>query len=123
VTESPARYRSVVTGIGERAEELISGGVLVLFIQSAPKELAEFSVLHSHPGFEGELRVGETVILGEGSFVITAVGDLATKNLRELGHLVLRFDGREEVDLPGEVHLQEAPVPRPKPGDVIEIRE
>jgi hypothetical protein len=31
---------------------------------------------------------------------VTAVGDVAEQNLRELGHITLRFDGHREAEFP-----------------------
>jgi PTS system glucitol/sorbitol-specific IIA component len=41
---------------------------------------------------------------------VTAVGDVAEQNLRELGHITLRFDGHREAEYPGTVHVA-GPVP------------
>ena len=36
--------------------------------------------------------------------------DVAEQNLRELGHITLRFDGHREAEFPGTVHVA-GPVP------------
>lgn len=41
---------------------------------------------------------------------VTAVGEVAEQNLRELGHITLRFDGHREAEFPGTVHVA-GPVP------------
>ena len=51
----------------------------------------------------------------------TAVGDLATKNLDDLGHVVLYVDQPDQKLLPGAVHAS-GDMPDPKAGDVIEFR-
>lgn len=38
------------------------------------------------------------------------LGDVAEQNLRELGHITLRFDGHREAEFPGTVHVA-GPVP------------
>ncbi|PYB01951.1 PTS glucitol/sorbitol transporter subunit IIA, partial [Serratia marcescens] len=35
----------------------------------------------------------------------TAVGSVATQNLRELGHITVRFDGEAEAEFPGSIHV------------------
>jgi len=42
---------------------------------------------------------------------VTAVGDVAEQNLRELGHITLRFDGQPQAEYPGTVHV-DGPVPQ-----------
>lgn len=42
---------------------------------------------------------------------MTAVGDVAEQNLRELGHITLRFDGQTAAEYPGTVHVA-GPVPQ-----------
>ena len=41
---------------------------------------------------------------------MTAVGEVAEQNLRELGHITLRFDGHREAEFPGTVQVA-GPVP------------
>lgn len=39
------------------------------------------------------------------------LGDVAEQNLRELGHITLRFDGQPQAEYPGTVHVV-GPVPQ-----------
>ena len=41
----------------------------------------------------------------------SAVGEVAEQNLRELGHITLRFDGQPQAEYPGTVHVA-GPVPQ-----------
>lgn len=118
-------YRSRISQVGARAVELMAGGILVLFKEQAPEALAEFSVLHEHPGFTGTLRPGLMVAIGGEAYEITAVGERATDNFRLLGHIVLKFDGAGTPELPGHVHVRgSAPsTDTVKPGSWIEIYE
>ncbi len=47
--------------------------------------------------------------LGEQRYAVTAVGDVAEQNLRELGHITLRFDGQPQAEYPGTVHVRVRP--------------
>lgn len=58
----------------------------------------------------GALAPGAELQLGEQRYPVTAVGDVAEQNLRELGHITLRFDGHREAEFPGTVHVA-GPVP------------
>ena len=39
-------FRTIVTQVSSEAIELVEGGILILFADGAPAELAEVSVLH-----------------------------------------------------------------------------
>ena len=51
------------------------------------------------------LAVGDTVRIDDQTWTITALGEVAEKNLANLGHVTLVFDGDSEPRMPGAVHL------------------
>jgi glucitol/sorbitol PTS system EIIA component len=106
-----------VTNVGPEVEELLEeAGTLVLFEEGAPPELAEMSVLHEHSeSRENPPEVGDMMVIDGREFRITAVGDSAWKNMLKLGHASFKFNGAEEVELPGEICLEE-----PGSGDIGE---
>ena len=106
-----------VTNVGPEVEELLEEvGTLVLFEEGAPPELAEMSVLHEHSeSREDPPEVGDMMVIDGREFRITAVGDSAWKNMLKLGHASFKFNGAEEVELPGEICLEE-----PGSGDIGE---
>lgn len=95
-----------ITAVGPEVAELAEGGVLILFGDGAPEELAEVSVLHAveegpvaeAPGAGSSITVGDTV-----SAEITAIGDMAWNKVRDIGHVVVNFNGAEAVERPGEI--------------------
>jgi len=99
-----------VTNVGPEVEELLEeAGTLVLFEEGAPPELAEMSVLHEHSeSREDPPEVGDMMVIDGREFRITAVGDSAWKNMLKLGHASFKFNGAEEVELPGEICLEES---------------
>lgn len=98
-------YRSVISGIGEFAVEVLADGMLITFKEGGPADLADYCFTHSHGELIADLAAGQIIKLGELSYVITAVGEVATTNFRELGHITLRFDGKDTPELPGTVHV------------------
>ena len=64
----------------------------------------------NHGELAGTLQPGAELQLGEQRYPVTAVGEVAEQNLRELGHITLRFDGHREAEFPGTVHVA-GPVP------------
>ncbi|MDF7666503.1 PTS glucitol/sorbitol transporter subunit IIA [Orbaceae bacterium ESL0727] len=98
-------YQAKIKQIGEFAFDALADGMLILFKEGAPADLADYCFVHSHDDLKQELAVGQTFKLGNHTYTITAVGDVANANFRELGHITLRFDSQTEADLPGAVHL------------------
>jgi PTS system glucitol/sorbitol-specific IIA component len=103
-------YATTITGVGPEAKDLIGGGMLILFAEGAPPELAEISVLHrvksgptgAAPSVGAELRIGALTTR------LTAIGETAWRKVADLGHVVINFSGSTETGRPGELYV--APV-------------
>jgi PTS system glucitol/sorbitol-specific IIA component len=115
--------RTTIAEIGSEAGELITGGVLILFGEPLPDALAEMSIVHrpSQTLSGHEVAAGDVVSLGGTELRIDAVGELATRNLEDLGHIVLYVNQPDQKLLPGAV-LATGEIPDLKAGDVIEFR-
>ena len=102
-------YLTEVTKVGPEVEEFLEEAkTLVLFEEGAPPELAEMSVLHEHKDWREEPpEAGDIMIIDDREFRITAVGGSAWKNMLQIGHASFKFNGAEEVELPGEICLEE----------------
>lgn len=116
-------YRTTIAEIGPEAEEMITAGVLILFGEPLPEALAEVSIVHrpSQTLSGHAIAVGDVVSLGGTELRIDAVGELATRNLDDLGHIVLYVNQPDQKLLPGAV-LASGDIPDLKSGDVIEFR-
>jgi glucitol/sorbitol PTS system EIIA component len=99
-------YHAKINQIGEFAQEALADGMLILFKNGAPADLADYCFVHSHDDLKLELQVGQILQLGNHIYNITSVGEVANVNLRELGHITLRFDGNSQAELPGTVHVK-----------------
>lgn len=110
-------YLTEVTKVGPEVEEFLEeDGTLVLFEEGAPPELAEMSVLHEHSERREEPpEAGDLMVIDGREFEITAVGESAWKTMLQIGHASFKFNGAEEVELPGEICLE-----GPGSGDVGE---
>ena len=115
------KLRSRVVSIGDAVEEFRSAGVLVFFQEGAPDELAEFSVLHAATINLATVAPGDSLRLGAETFDVLAVGDVANENLANLGHLVVKANGRTELEMLGDVCVDAKPLPHLNVGDEIEI--
>lgn len=115
------KYVSVVVSVGELASEFFDAGIVVLFGEDAPEELAEFAVIHRPTTTDGGLAAGDRIHLGDEVITVLAVGGVADENLINLGHLSLKRNGAHEAALPGDVCCDEGPIPSLQPGDAIRI--
>lgn len=116
------KYESTVTAIGDMAEELLQQGMMVLFDETAPMELQEISVIHTGGTLVREVINGDFMTLGNLAYTITAVGEIANKNLKNIGHVCLKFDARTSPELPGDIHLKGEKLPLIIIGDTITIK-
>ena len=87
-------YQTTITRIGQSAADALSDQMLITFREGAPADIEEFCFIHCHGELHGALKAGSQLELGDTRYAVTAVGDVAEQNLRELGHITLRFDGR-----------------------------
>lgn len=118
---STIKYETKVTQLGPLAQEFIDSGILVFFGSQAPDELAEFSILHDHKQLYKEVVAGDTLLIDGKSFRILAVGSVANKNLSSLGHLVVKFNGLTQPEMPGDVSVENVPLPTIRPGTIVRI--
>ncbi|NBF38795.1 MAG: PTS sorbitol transporter subunit IIA [Spirochaetes bacterium] len=117
------KYKTTVLYLGELASEFIDESIMVFFGQEAPEELHEHSVVHEEAtGLDGEVEPGDSVIIDGQSYPVLAVGAVANKNIKSMGHLVLKFNGLDTPEMEGDVCLPEVELPKVKPGSVLEIQ-
>lgn len=101
------KYTSEITGWGSEAKAFLKElNYIILFNDTAPSELAEISILHSAAELKADIKVGDTFIIGNKVFEVTAVGDEALHTFKELGHATINFAGRDIPDLPGHIMLK-----------------
>jgi PTS system glucitol/sorbitol-specific IIA component len=116
------KYKAHFIQIGPLVSEFVDNGILVLFGSDAPEELAEFAVLHDGKELLEPLASGDQVVIGNETFQILAVGEVANSNLDALGHLVLKFNGQMVVEMPGDVCLEAKALPPVEVGMILTIQ-
>ena len=114
-------YETTVTAVGPMAVEFAAEGILVFFGSDAPEELHEFAIIHDHSPNEDDVSPGDVVEIDEARFEVTGVGEVANDNLRNLGHVVIKFNGLSDTELPGEVSVEIGDVPTIEPGTHVRI--
>lgn len=105
------KYKAHFTQIGPMVSEFLEHNILVIFGASAPDELAEFAVIHDGEELVAPIQAGDTVLIGDEPFKVLAVGEVANINLANLGHLVLKCNGQDAPEMPGDVCLENKPLP------------
>ncbi|PRD42744.1 PTS cellobiose transporter subunit IIB [Phyllobacterium phragmitis] len=94
-----------ITAIGPEVADLAEGGVVILFADGAPPELAEVSILHVVEDGPSDIvpSVGTPIRIGDLSAEITAIGDYAWQKVHDIGHVVINFNGAAQAERPGEI--------------------
>ena len=97
--------RTTITVVGPDVADLVEGGVLILFAEGAPDELAEVSVLHRvAEGPDAEAPApGAEILVGDVSAILTGIGELAWNKIRDIGHVVINFNDSDTPERPGEI--------------------
>lgn len=118
---SVSLYQMEMTFVGGFVEAYLQENKLILFAEPVPPDIAEYCAVHRPGILDGVLIPGLGVKINDVTYQITAVGDVATANLKQLGHITLNFDGAIDAELPGMVHLCGPTPERILPGDRIYI--
>jgi PTS system glucitol/sorbitol-specific IIA component len=122
-TTAPPRvvYESTVTAVGEQVQAFLDHGMLIFFADGSPAELHAMSVRHTATVADEGPQQGDTIVLGEHSMEVLAVGPVVGDNLLKLGHIDITANGETTAKLPGDANVAEQDLPLPKPGDAFRI--
>lgn len=115
------KYATKINKIGPSVQDLLGEKMLVLFGDNAPAELAEYCLLINMNEVKVDFEPGDTLLLGSKDYRITAVGEAVKKNLENLGHITLKFDGATTPELPGTLYLEEDEICEVNVGDAIQV--
>lgn len=117
-------YHTTVTKAGAGAEDFLSERMFVTFGPEAPASLVEFCFIVDVKPVTGEIKPGQTLTIDGNTYPITAVGNVAKRNLNSLGHVTIAFDGATAPKMAGTIHIEVADNPPvPKVGSQFSIEE
>lgn len=116
-------YESSIRKVGSHGAGTVNQDTVITFGKDVPEALKNFCYIIDIHRVEGEIKQGQTLQIGGQSFRITAVGEVAKRNLEELGHVTFRFNGATEAELPGCIYLEEGKIPPIAEGDKVIIEE
>lgn len=115
-------FEAKVLKVGPEAAGMIKdANMLILFGEEAPEDLAEYCYKIDNKDLSGSITAGGRLVIDHQEFPITAVGDVVEKNLKNLGHITISFDGSSEGSLPGTLHVQASDPAVLGAGSVIQL--
>ena len=116
-------YSTKVVELGGQVADFIAAAkMIILFENEMSKNLPELrdaSVLHTGNKLEDTVKPGDIFKVGNAEFKVIKVGSEVQKNLMNLGHITIKFDGGAGELLEGSVHVEDKPIPEIKAGDEI----
>ncbi|WP_109077184.1 PTS glucitol/sorbitol transporter subunit IIA [Aggregatibacter kilianii] len=101
-------YQTTFNKIGNFARDALEENMMITFKQGAPADLEDYCFIHEHGELIDDVKVGDVLEIDGVVYPITAVGGVASFNLKELGHVTWRFDGADVAEYPGTIHVQGA---------------
>ena len=114
-------YKTTITKLGETYGEIFEQGMVVVFNDNAPDELADLSALHTPATLPRDVKAGDEVVLGDKRYTVTAVGSEANYTLKKMGHVTFVFTGDSKAELDGHIVLKGNGMPDLKSGSPFEI--
>jgi len=114
-------YETIVTYIGKKVSDFIKSDMFIIFKENVPEDLKDYCFLHNKNELIQNIEVGNTLLLGDSQYKITAVGEYVNQNLRDLGHITLKFSGESVANVAGTLFLEKKEIVPPVNGTIIKI--
>lgn len=114
-------YENKVKASGPLAETFLDEGMIIFFGDNVPDTLADYCYSININKVEETLEAGQILMIDGVEFKITAVGDVAEKNLVNLGHITVAFNDSPVHTLGGTICVEKKDIPRLGIGSEIYI--
>lgn len=114
-------YKNNIKSIGCAVESFEDQEMFILFGDNAPDTLKDFCYCIDVLPVSETIKVGQNLAIDNNEYKITAIGNVAEKNLVNLGHITIVFDGATEASLPGSIYVEKKEVPKLVVGSEISI--
>lgn len=114
-------FSETVSEIGVNANNQ-SANLLIFYGESAPNELKEYCLLLPRHHLEEKICPSDYFCIDNQKYKITAVGNKASEQLRDIGHLTVYFDGAKEPTQSGAIYVERSDYPFFDNGSVIEFK-
>ncbi|WP_232696452.1 PTS glucitol/sorbitol transporter subunit IIA [Brevibacillus daliensis] len=109
------------TSIGSLEETFLAENTLIIFNEDIPAELHNIAVLHTKCELADPVQVGDSLMLADVEYMITAVGINANDTLASMGHCTIKFDGALIPELPGTIHAEKKDISVPDVDMVLQF--
>ena len=116
-------YENQIKNIGSLVETFEGEEMFILFGDNAPDTLKDFCYTIDIKPVNNTIEVGHILDIDSNEFEITAIGDVAEKNLVGLGHVTVVFDGATVASLPGSIYVKGNGVPKLTIGSTLTIKK
>jgi PTS system glucitol/sorbitol-specific IIA component len=103
-------YQTVITRVGPYAYDALAENMLILFDETVPQDAGDYCFIHAADTLKGDIHPGAGLAIDTDRYTVTAVGDVVGKNLAQLGHITIVFDGQPTAKNPGSLHVL-GPIP------------
>ncbi|SFV43468.1 PTS glucitol/sorbitol transporter subunit IIA [Mammaliicoccus sciuri] len=114
-------YQTEIKKIGKDANAFEAEKMIILFGDNAPDELVDFCYIIDINRVENEITESNKLVIDGTEYGITKVGSAVSKNLNDLGHITLKFDGSTNAEQSGSLYLEDKPLVSLQVGSKIEI--
>lgn len=114
-------YHTKVVNIGSQANLFKEENMMILFGTAAPADLADYCFNIELTTVNGTIATGDTLSFDHQDYKVTAVGNVVLKNLKDLGHITIKFDGSSNPTLGGTLHVEDKAFPDITVGTEITI--
>ncbi|GBD80539.1 hypothetical protein TEHD86_1948 [Tetragenococcus halophilus subsp. halophilus] len=114
-------FETEIIAVGPKAELFKDEKMVILFGKDAPDALKDYCYSIKINSVEGSITIDSTLTMGDTSYEVTAVGEVVQKNLEDLGHITIKFDGSTSAELPGTLYVEEKEIPELTIGTHISI--
>lgn len=121
VKDAETIYETKVIDIGKEAQQFRSINMLIFFGDEAPEALRSSCFIIDVKPLKKKLEVGQTLKIDNMTYKITGVGNEASRNFNNLGHMSVKFNGSSTVDMPGSINVEDKPFPEIKIGTKVSI--
>lgn len=100
-------YSTKIVELGSMVDAFRMDGMIIMFNENAPEELRDYCALHRGNELNDTVTAGDIVQVGDGMYTIVYVGEQVQKNLKDLGHICLRFNGNADNEsMEGSIYLE-----------------
>lgn len=114
-------YKTEVMNIGKDANAFKAEKMAILFGDNAPQELVDYCFVINKNQVISDVTEEHSLFIDNVEYAITKVGSAVTKNLNDLGHITLKFDGSQVAEQSGTLYLEDKEYDI-KEGSVLEIK-